>query len=53
VHYHPNNKSKPWRARLKDGHLGYFATEWEAAEAFNAAALAEYGEFALLNVRQP
>lgn len=53
VHLHPNHLTKPWRARLNNRHLGYFATEWEAAEVYNAAALTEYGEFALLNVRQP
>lgn len=52
VHYHPNNKSNPWRARLNSQHLGYFATEWDAAEAFNTAALETYGEFAQLNVRR-
>lgn len=32
-------------------HLGYFDDAWEAAEAYNAAALTRYGEFARLNVR--
>lgn len=52
VSYHPNNRTNPWRARLHNRHLGYFAIEWEAAEAFNAAAIEEYGiEYVLLNER--
>lgn len=47
-----HHRSKPWRARIQTRHIGYYATEWEAAEAYNEAALAEYGEFALLNVRR-
>jgi len=42
-----------WWARIKaDGkvrHLGYFHTEDAAAEAYNAAALEHFGEFACLN----
>lgn len=38
-------------------HLGYFPNtpegEWAAAEAFNRAAQEAYGEFAVLNARQP
>ena len=33
----------------KDKHLGYFASEREAAEAYNAAAVEHYKEFAKLN----
>lgn len=42
-----------WRAYIcqnyKQRHLGYFTTEWEAAEAYNAAARALFGRFARLN----
>lgn len=34
-------------------HLGYFDDIWDAAQAYNAAAVERYGDFALLNVRQP
>ena len=46
------NESK-WRARITiDGckiKLGYFATEFEAAEAYNKAASMHFGAFAKLN----
>lgn len=46
-----------WRARIKvDGRrrcLGRFKSEWEAAHAYNAAALAAWGEFAHLNEERP
>ena len=42
-----------WAAKLrinaKTKHLGYFTNEREAAEAYNAAAIEHYGEFAKLN----
>lgn len=48
-----NIKKKPWRATLtfekKQIALGTFATEREAAIAYNTAALENYGEFAYIN----
>ncbi len=42
-----------WTARIKldakQTHLGYFETEGEAAEAYNAAALEHFKEYAKLN----
>ena len=42
-----------WRADISvndaDRYLGVFATEWEAAEAYNQAALVHYRAFAILN----
>lgn len=47
------NRTKPWRAQVKYlGHrkgLGDYATEEEAARAYDAFALAAWGEFASLN----
>lgn len=34
-------------------HLGTFADPWDAAQAYNEAALAAWGEFAALNVYRP
>jgi hypothetical protein len=45
----PNNRRHPWRAALNGRHLGYFENEREAAAAYNAAALQEFGEFARPN----
>lgn len=46
-------KSKPWEAFIYNGgkgrRLGYFATEIEAAQAYNKAAKKAYGEYARLN----
>jgi hypothetical protein len=38
-----------WRAAIADRYIGAFATEEDAARAYDAAAVARWGEFALLN----
>lgn len=49
----PVSKSKSWRATLsvnmKSVHIGSFATEIEAAKAYDEAARKHYGEFARTN----
>ena len=49
-YYKPTGK---WKAAIrisgKETYLGYFTSEREAAEAYNAAAAEHYGEFAKLN----
>ncbi len=48
------NISKKWRARIyiagKDKNLGFYTSEREAGEAYNAAAVGYYKEFAKLNI---
>lgn len=41
--------AKRWVAGCQDRKLGYFATEIEAAQAYNEAARESFGEFAVLN----
>ena len=45
--------SKPWRAMIvcpnRKAHIGVYATEIEAAKAYDAAASKEFGEFVHLN----
>ena len=38
-----------WRARIRQEHIGYFDSEIEAAQAYNAVAKQKFGDFALLN----
>lgn len=49
--------TKPWRAAImtfgKRTHLGYYATEEEAAKAYDEAAVKCHGDFALLNFARP
>jgi len=54
-----HRKKKPWRAliskrvkgKTKIMHIGTFATEWEAAEAYNKRAHELFGEYAYVNKR--
>lgn len=54
VYRRPDCNSKPWVARIgcrENGqHLGYFATQEQAAEAYNKAAISRFGEYAKLNI---
>jgi hypothetical protein len=49
--------TRKWQARASVGgvnrHLGLFKDPWDAAQAYNEAALATWGEFAYLNERLP
>jgi AP2 domain len=48
-----DKRDRKWRAQIKDGpryrSIGYFRNEEDAARAYDAAALAAWGEFAFLN----
>jgi hypothetical protein len=50
----PRNSYRPWLAYIQVAqrrcHLGYFATEEEAAMAYNRAAVEHFGEYARPNV---
>jgi hypothetical protein len=45
-----------WQAIIKLNrrarYLGLFADPWDAAQAYNDAALAQWGEFALINTKK-
>lgn len=43
--------TRPWQARLGQQHLGTFATEEDAAKAYDVAAVDRYGEFAKPNFK--
>lgn len=53
VSRYSKSQDRPWRAKIGFGRayrwLGNYATEEEAARAYNAAALKYHGEFAKLN----
>jgi len=49
VHLLKHVKLRPWAVQIKGKHVGTFATEVEAARAYNDAALREFGDFARLN----
>lgn len=57
VHKHDANRKKPWSARIRiNGEkiiLGSFATQAEAAAAYQAKAEEIQGEFAVHNSRRP
>lgn len=44
-----SKKRNRWRARIVRRQIGSFATPEEAAKAYDAAAIKEFGEFAWLN----
>jgi hypothetical protein len=50
AYYHDAHKGKKWRSQIKVGpkliFLGYFHTAEEAHEAYKAAAIEHFGEFA-------
>lgn len=47
VHWH--NKNKKWCAKLANKYIGSFASEEDAALAYDSAACSTYGEFAKTN----
>lgn len=53
VGFRPDLVQRPWTAHIQREHkahwLGYYATEEEAARAYDKAALELFGEFAYLN----
>jgi HNH endonuclease/AP2 domain len=53
VYCRKDTKARPWRAKIDIGgkqiQIGHFATEDEAAKAYDAKAIELFGEFACLN----
>ena len=51
-----NSQKSKWLAKIKvDGktrHLGFHTDPWDAAQAYNDAAIESWGEFAFVNGRQ-
>lgn len=43
------SRKKPWQVRCGRHHIGYYATEIEAAVAYDRAARTVFGEFARTN----
>lgn len=49
VNANPKSRGTPWKAIIKDICIGKYATEEEAARAYDEAAKEAYGDFAYLN----
>lgn len=44
---------KKWHAKIKNKHIGYFATEEMAALGYDLMATSVFGEFAYVNFKEP
>lgn len=49
VTFNPKRKTRPYRARVRDKHIGHFDCPVEAGKAYDAHAALAYGSFARLN----
>jgi hypothetical protein len=51
-----NSRNGKWQVFIseygKNRNLGSFTDQWKAAQAYNAAALEQWGEFAFLNIKK-